>query len=440
MFSRPSRNWHEPDLAMTLAASATLAPLSPARVVIALVGLRWLAGIADNFGARAASEAAAVVTLAVLELLFLNRMQLARDAALLVAGLLAWLFTAALSALATDMPQPVEAIALVSLLLLYALFANAAFSHLRGPAALAAVRRLLAGFVILGAALSLWQVIGGSGFVDPGKPGVIRAFGSDVHPVSFSIQILAAVLALEVIRLKTGARVSVAHVALLTLGAVALYLTFARTAWVMALLVVALTLWQRGSAAQRLGLAALALPLGLAGLALSDRFADLASLPAFWQNFSFAETVFDYRFIDNSVSWRIVNWSYGLQQAMQQPILGFGPGQSAHASQFSLEMHNLLLEGFFEGGFLGLSALLITLAGLLQTHRRLPAESAADRRARMLANGFGLALLLAVLFSTSLVDQLMTVFMYLMLLAVCGTPAEVRQPEDKPSWLPPESP
>ena len=324
--------------------------------------------------------------------------------------------------------------------MLYALFANAAFSHLRGPAALSVVRRLLAGFVILGAALSLWQVIGGSGFVDPGKPGVIRAFGSDVHPVSFAIQILAAVLALEVIRLKTGARVSVAHVALLTLGAVALYLTFARTAWVMALLVVALTLWQRGSAAQRLGLAALAPPLGLAGLALSDRFADLASLPAFWQNFSFAETVFDYRFIDNSVSWRIVNWSYGLQQAMQQPLLGFGPGQSAHASQFSLEMHNLLLEGFFEGGFLGLSALLIALAGLLQIHRRLPAESAADRRARMLANGFGLALLLAVLFSTSLVDQLMTVFIYLMLLAVCGTPTEVRQPEDGPSWLPPESP
>lgn len=423
-----------------MTAIFSLTPGHPARLLVALLGLRWLAGIADNSGLRAGSEVAAVVMLAALGLMFLNRMQLTRDASLLVTGLLAWLFTGALSALATDMPRPVEAVALLALLLLYALFANAALGHWRSVAALAAPRRLLTGFIALGAALSLWQCLSGSGFIDPGKPGVIRAFGSDVHPVSFAIQILAALLALEVIRLKTGARAGAVHLALLMLGALALYLTFARTAWVMALMVVALALWQRGSAAQRLGLVALALPLGLAGLALSDRFADLASLPLFWQNFSFVETVFDHRYIDNSVSWRIVNWSYGLRQAMQQPLLGFGPGQSAHASQFSLEMHNLMLEGFFEGGLLGFFALLITLAGLLRIHHRLPVATAADRQARRLSNGFGLALLLAVLFSTSLVDQLMTVLLYLTLLAVAGTPTDAPRKTPRLSWLPPGSP
>ncbi|MGB5558214.1 MAG: O-antigen ligase family protein [Paracoccaceae bacterium] len=422
------------------AALPAAASVTPARLIVALVALRWLAGIADNMGARGASEAAAVAMLAALGLMLLNRMRLARDAALLMTGLLAWLFTGTLSALSTDMARPIEAAALLTLLLLYALFANAALTYLRQPAALVPLRRFLTAFVAVGGALALVQVLSGSAFVDPGKPGVIRAFGSDVHPVSFAIQMLAALLALEVIRAKTGERFGAGHVALLALGAAALYLTFARTAWVMALVVLALLAWRRGRGAQRLALVALALPLGIVGLTVSDRFADLSSLPLFWQNFSFADTVFDYRYIDNSVSWRIVNWSYGLQQAMEQPLLGFGPGQSADASHFNLEMHNLLLEGFFEGGVLGLTALLVTLAGLVRIHLRLPNATPADAYARALAGGFGPALLFAVLFSTSLVDQLMTVLMYLILLAVAGTPAEA-PPKTRPlSWLPPGSP
>lgn len=414
--------------------------MTAAQLLIALVTLRWLAGIADNLGARSFSEAAALAMLAVLSLMLLARLRLARDGGLLVAGLIAWLFTAALSALSTPLPRPLEAAALMTLLALYALFANAAFIWLRAPSARTALRRFLTGFIAIGAALSVWQVASGSGFVDPGKPGVIRAFGSDVHPVSFAIQMLAAMLALEALRAKSGARAGLLHLAHLALGALALYLTFARTAWMMTLLVLALTLWQRGGGLQKLALLAIALPLGAAALALSDRFADLASLPAFWQSFSFAETVFDYRYIDNSVSWRMVNWAYGVQQALQQPILGFGPGQSAYASQFSLEMHNILLEVLFEGGVLGLAALLILLSGLLRLHRRLPCATPADVAARCLANSFGLALLLAVLLSTSLVDQLMTVFLYLILLAIAGSPATPQPVPQRPSWLPPGSP
>ncbi len=402
-----------------------------ARLIVALVALRWLAGIADNFGATGASEAAALVLLAALGLLVLTRMRLARDPALLVAGLLAWVMTGALSALAAPMPRGIEAAALLTLLLLYALFAEAAFAHLRQPGAQAPLRRFLRVFVLAGAALSVWQVAGGGGFTDPGKPDVTRAFGSDVHPVSFALQMLAALLALEVMRLKSGQRFGWVHAALVAAGALALYLSFARTAWVMALVVAAVALWHGGGRG-RLLLVSLA-PLGLALLALSDRFDDLASLPAFWQGFSFAEAVFDYRQIDNSVSWRLVNWSHGLHQALDRPLLGFGPGQSALSSHFSLEMHNLLLEGFFEGGVFGLAAILITLAGLWRLHRRLPAATGADRRARALANGFGAALLLAVLFSTSLVDQLMTVLLYLILLTAAAAPARAVSPQQSGS-------
>ena len=419
------------------AGAAPIAATGPAPVIVALLALRWLAGIADNWGVGWLSEASAVAGLTVLGLLFLMHMRLAREASLLVAGLLGWIGIGSLSALATPLPRPAEAAALLVLLLFYALFANAAFLWLRKSAALPLLRGFLTAFVVIGVGLSLWQVLSGSGFVEPTQPDIIRAYGSDVHPVSFALQMLAALLALEVLRVRAGRGFGAIHAALILAGAVAIYLTFARTAWVMAAFVLVLLVWQRGRRLHRLGLVALLLPALVVGLTASDRFADLASLPAFWQNFSFAETVFDYRYIDNSLSWRIVNWSYGLHQAMERPLLGFGPGQSAVASQFSLEMHNILLEGLFEGGLPGLAAVLATLAGLARIHLRLPRAPDAQAHARVLANGYGLALLSAVLLSTSLVDQLMTVLLYLVLLAVAGLPEEPSARPDRPSWLPP---
>jgi len=155
-------------------------------------------------------------------------------------------------------------------------------------------------------------------------------------------------------------------------------------------------------------------------LLTSQRFADLGSLPLFLSSFSIHDTVFDWRYVDNSVSWRIVHWSIGMQQALQHPWLGFGPGQSAVSSYFNLEMHNVFLEVFFEGGIIGLFALMLTLAGLLRMHRHLPVASSADRQARIIANAFGLSLFFAVTFSTSFVDQLMSFLFYQILLACAG--------------------
>ncbi|MFV2002796.1 MAG: O-antigen ligase family protein, partial [Paracoccaceae bacterium] len=382
------------------------------RLILALLTIRWLAGIADNYGARGLSEAAAITLLAGLACLLLLRMRLARASIFVLAGLLAWLFVGTLSLVANPDADLREAVALLSLLLLYALFSNAATSHLRSMVALTGINRFLQGFVVIGAALSLMQIATGTGFVEIGREAAQRAFGSDVHPVSFAIQMLAALVALEVIRIKRAAGFSALHAALLGLGVIAIYLTSARTAWVMAMLTVGYVLVMRGNPARRLGVLIVLVSLALALLLQSDRFSDLASLPLFWANFSAQDVVFDWRYVDNSVSWRIVNWSFGIQQAMQQPLLGFGPGQSATASQFSLEMHNIFLETVFEGGMFGLAALLLTLAGLIRLHRGLPRATAPDRHARTLTNGFAISLLLAVTFSTSFVDQLMSFLIY----------------------------
>ena len=392
-----------------------------AKLVLGLFFLRWIAGIAENHGVPAASQLAALLMLGGLGLLFLVRMRLRADASLLLAGLGAWIFSGSLSLAANPGISLETTIALLGLLALYAAFANASFQYLQGTRALRLLYRLMAAFVIVGCLLSLYQLAMGKGFVEQGKTSIQRAYGSDVHPVSFAIQVLAAMIAAEVLRLRLGRRVGLLHILIVLCGTVALYLTYARTAWVMALITCAWVLLLHGSVARRMFTGMTVLAGGLLFLTVSDRFADLASLPVFLANFSMQDAVFDWRFVDNSISWRIVNWNFGLLQGLEQPLLGFGPGQSASSSYFSLEMHNIFLEAFFEGGLVGLCALLLTLGGLFRLHKRLPRNGPIDRRVRTLANGFGLALLLAVTFSTSFVDQLMSFLIYILLLAAAAS-------------------
>lgn len=398
------------------------------KILLWVLTLRWLAGIAENFGLPGLSEFTAIIVLVTLAGMFLLQMRMSADGALLIAGVLAWMFTGVLSLVANDLSSRSEAVALLALLGLYALFANAALIHFRDPVLLPAIQRFLAAFIAIGAGLSVFQVINGSGFVEPGGQELIRAYGSDVHPVSFAIQVLTAVVGLEIIRVKRRLPMRRWHLTLVALAGLAIYLTYARTAWVMGFLIVVYLMMIRGSWVRR-GAFLVAVAIGLAIiLPGSDRFADLSSLPFFLSNFAFSDLAFDYRYVDNSVSWRIVNWSYGYQQAMLQPVLGYGPGQSASASYFNLEMHNILLEMLFEGGILGLGAFIVALAGLARLHKRLPKASGADRYARQLANGLGFSLLLAVIFSTSFVDQLMSVLIYLVMLSLAAIKTDAIKP------------
>lgn len=388
------------------------------QVLILLIALRWLAGIGENFGLGAISEIAGLGMLLALGLLTLTDLRLARGPALFGAGILAWLFVALLSCIANSDIGVMDAISLFALLALYGLFLNSASLNFRDRAILRPLRLFTVMFILGGGALCVAQILTGTGFVEAGKETVMRAYGSDVHPVSFSIQMLAALVILEVVRVKDGRPVGVVHIGLLAVGMIAIYLTFARTAWAMGLLVVTYCALANARWGLRIVSLGCVIFATVAVLLWSDRFSDLRSLPMFLSHFSFDNAGYDFRFIDNSLSWRVVNWTYGFQQALEQPFFGFGPGQSAGSSYFNLEMHNIVLETFFEGGVFGVIALLITLLGLVGLHRRLPRQSAPDRYVRTLTNGFGFALLLAVLMSTSLVDQLMTILMYLVLLAV----------------------
>lgn len=400
----------------------SMKPSAFATLIMACVWLRWFAGIAENFGLPELSEYAAMFMLAVLGSLHLLQPRMSRNSAIFLLGITAWIFTGMLSTLINPTANTTVSITLFGLLALYGLFANLSCAYLTDAGAIKTLRRFVVAFVFIGAMLSVMQVYTGTGFVEHGKSTIQRAIGSGVHPVSFSIQMIAALVALEVLRAKSGRSFTIFHQFLILIGLLAIYLTFARTAWVMVFVVLGFTFLRVGRPRYKVLGFILTVPI-MAVVFGSDRFSDLASLPTFLANFSFENIAFDYRYIDNSISWRIVNWGFGFQQAMEQPWLGFGPGQSAIASYFNLEMHNIFLETFFEGGVFGLIALLLVVAGLISLHRKLPANSGVDRYCKSLTDGFGFALLLAVTFSTSFVDQLMSFIIYFLLLCVSAQKA-----------------
>ena len=69
-----------------------------------------------------------------------------------------------------------------------------------------------------------------------------------------------------------------------------------------------------------------------------------------------------------------------------------------------------------------LMAFCLALGGLVRLHRRLPRRSKGAKTARDLVNGLGFALLAAAVFSTSLIEQLMSVLLYFLVLAAASVP------------------
>lgn len=393
------------------------------RLLLGLLYLRLFSGAAAALGLP---DGARFVTLALAgaaALVFLADPRIARPTALALLGFALWLVACALSlAFAPPLAMPDLAATQVVLLVLYGAMLNGLALHLRGPAVLAAVRRFLGVFILTGAALALYQTASGTGFAEAGRSTYLRAFGPDVHPVSFGLQLVVALVGLEIARLRGGARLGAGMIALYLLGGAALYLSFARTAWVALLLVVLLMVWSRSRPALRVTLLP---PVAGAGVLLalaSGRFNDLASLSFFLDHYDFSASTYDFRYVDNSLSWRIANWAMGLRLALEQPLTGHGPAQAVAVSAFGLQMHNLFLEALVELGVPGLIAVVLVVTGLGRMRRHIPQSDPNARAIRALLGALGLGFLLTITLSTSLVGQTMTVMLLLMVLALSIAP------------------
>jgi O-antigen ligase len=83
-----------------------------------------------------------------------------------------------------------------------------------------------------------------------------------------------------------------------------------------------------------------------------ELFSDLRSVPEYILRGDYV--VWDWRTAVTSVHWRIHHWYYLSILALEQPWIGYGPGQVTLYSPFSLEAHSQFVEIFFETGMVGL--------------------------------------------------------------------------------------
>lgn len=384
----------------------------PGLIVLGFLQLRVFLGVTDNLAGTGLSELALLGFLAALLGLCLYRCMLALPVLPVLAGFALWLALGLISIMANDLPAPQNAYRQFALLMLYALALNQMLLAATEPRFLPLVSRFLAGFVLLGGLLSFYQIATGTGFVAEGRSDILRAYGPDVHPVSWALQLVIALTGIEALRRVRGKPLNGFVVALYAIGLAALYLSFSRTGWAMLALVVLFSVAAGARGALR---PVLILCLGAAVLgffALSPRFSDLAGVGETLRNYDFTAQSYNYNLVDNSFSWRLVNWGQALTLAKDNLMIGVGPGQSSLSSQFDLKMHNLFLEAVVEVGAFGLLAVGMVLGGLLALHRAIPEGS---WRAPVSALGAGM--LLSVLFSTSMIEQSVTILLYFLVLA-----------------------
>lgn len=385
-------------------------------VLITLLYLRLMGAVMDSFGAGVGSRATTLCILAFIVLHFANAPTWRRSSGLWLFG---WSIVCAASVgsiVMNDLSSTFSAWSFVIQVSLYALFLPVVVNIIQTNPRY--MMEQLAGFtkafLIVGFLLSVYQIGSGNAFVSVTEAAVRRAYGTAAHPVSYGLQVICALVLLELIRLRLKLPFSkmVFLVALISL-----YLTQSRTAWVFGGL---LFIIYGGRRIQGMGrvlyYVAIAVILGVAATA-SDRFSDLSSLPTFLAQTDFSSDTYDFRYVDNSVAWRISSWVLSLKLAAQAPFLGFGPGQAAEVSYFGLSMHNIFLEFQIQTGLIGLLGFIILLGGNVSMMRVLAKKTLE----RSLVQAYLFLLLVSASFGASLIYQTMTVFFYILILAVSAT-------------------
>lgn len=302
----------------------------------------------------------------------------------------------------------------------YALFLNAITLTATNKHQLEKLTVFLKVFVVVGSILCIYQILTNKGFVGQDRTQIQRAFGTATHPVSYSLQILISIVGLEIIRKKSDKPIDRIYLGLFMISCVALALTFSRTGWLLFGFVFTSYYILSLKFFQRIAIAPFLVIIPLIAIISSDRFSDLGSLSFFFENYEFSSGVYDFRFVDNSISWRIANWSIALHDILEKPLIGYGPGQAVFISQFNLAIHNLFLEMLIEVGIFGFVGVLIMLIGFAISNRN--SFEYKNQRVRQLWRLLLWALLFNISFSNSLIGQTATVLLLIMVIAIINIP------------------
>ncbi|MVT00269.1 O-antigen ligase family protein [Devosia marina] len=391
--------------------------LNTTRLFLAFLYLRIAAAIVDMRFGVSTSPLVSVMTLGFICLVFLTKARLRH-----VGIGLFWVFVViaglgVFSMVAQPMRNPGAASSFVVQTLLYAGVALGTAALFRTQQHLRWLYDFCVVYLAIGAFSSVYQIVTRTGLIERDNQ-LLRAYGIGFHPVDYGMIVVILLVLAEVCRRRAGVGVTWTYRAVILSSLVALYFTQARTAWVMLALVGVSYVYARSKGIWKV---TSVLGVGLGGIWLvfvSGRFEDLTTLPAFLANTAFDATGYDYRLVDSSMAWRIVNWVMHYHVAWENPLIGYGPGQARDVSYFQLEMHNAFLEYFIELGLPGLATLTVGIVVAWLMHKRIKQNLKPYRGAYAMVAALSLSILISMASSVGFLDQTAATMFMIMLLVV----------------------
>lgn len=388
--------------------------------LITLLYIRLLAGIADGFSNVGGAQLSSILFMSFVCLLLVRKMSIPRDTLLWFFSFLTLMSTMIASAYYNDVLAGRESISFTIQLFFYTILTPISFSYLRTNNAILSINRFSKFYLIISGILVAYQISTGDLHYDQTGIREGRAYGSASHPVPFGIQVTSALVILEISRLKLGKPVDPIFLLCIAIGGFCLYESQARSAWLMAAIILGYYLsLHRSKTLKYLMISIFSLVAGISIIG-SDRFSDLSTLGDFFRYTDFSSGTYDFRFVDNSLSWRFSNWYLMIDSALQKPALGFGPGQVKEISLFELEAHNLIIEILVQGGLLAVISLMGIFISIWILYNKCPDESAPDKNSKSLLKVYLLTLLMVSLFGASLVYQTMTILFMIISLSIAS--------------------
>jgi hypothetical protein len=179
-----------------------------------------------------------------------------------------------------------------------------------------------------------------------------RVWGFSAHPVLLSVELVLMLLVYELSRRKLQMETGIIDLLIYALTLAALVVAVSKTGVVVLGMVCGIYILLRRP---------ILIPIFLISVIgfifftpYGEHFSELKSIPEFISSGDY--TVWDPRTALTSFHWRLTHWYFLFVEAVQQPWLGFGPGQVVSHNSFGLDAHSQFLQVFFDEGLIGLVA------------------------------------------------------------------------------------
>jgi O-antigen ligase len=238
------------------------------------------------------------------------------------------------------------------------------------------VHRVYLLLLLLISAVGLGQYLTGNAAPLTRFDKVARVAGLSSHAVPYSLEIVLTFCVCELSRRTMRLPIRHLHIVVYMLFLVALILSASRTGVALLGVTIGIFLLAQRPALLPAFAAAFAIVLWISPF--GELFSDLRSVPDYISRGEYA--VWDWRTAETSVHWRIYHWYYLSTLALEQPWIGYGPGQLTIYSPFSLAAHSQFVEIFFATGMVGLISFALFWFSI-------PLAAMSDRQRLAFSNG-----------------------------------------------------